>query len=167
MSENVIVNSLVKNCEDFGEKAASLAKEQAIEVNNRAVFLQSLLETAFSCVADISKKNEDMTSATDLVSNLLKLEIKKFVNKKEVFDQTLGKIIVTNEIVNYAKLLSSQEKSKKEEELEAQKLANDSMTRVKERIDLGEDISATSRKIGEHPEKLKNIRNLKDESEKN
>ena len=166
MSENIIANALLENCESFSEKASSLAKEQSIEINNRAIFLQSLIETSISCVAEISREKEDMSSATKLISNILQTEIKKFTNEKSMFDQTLGKIVITNEVTNYIKTLSSQEKSRKEEELEQRRLESEAKARVKERIDAGEDLSYRQRQPGEHPEKLKNIRNLQSESEK-
>jgi predicted ATP-binding protein involved in virulence len=166
MSENVITSALVENCERFSEKASSLAKEQSIAVNNRAVFLQSLIETTISCVATASRKNEDMSSANELISNLLQVEIKKFVDEKAMFDQTLGKVVTTNEVVNYIKSKISQEKSKKEEKLRQDTLEAKAAERVKERIDRGEDLAAESRKPGEHPEKLKDIRNIQPESEK-
>jgi hypothetical protein len=161
MSENIIAISLLENCEKFAEQIVDLAKEQGQIVNTRLIFIQGLLESSVDSIVKATRSNEDVDSAKFLACNLLKSEIEKFINQKSTFDQTLGKLVVTNEITKYIKDSLAAENEKKQAELNKEKAE----ARVKERIEVGDNLDSKSRNYGEHPEKLKNIRDLQ-ESEK-
>ena len=159
MSENTTASSLLENCKSFNENVTSLAKEQSSKVNNRALFLQSLVESSIDRIIETSRNHEDLASARSLVCDLLKLEIKKFVDEKSAFDQTLGKIVVTSEIIRYIEESFATE-SEKDQKTINRKIAE---ARVKERIEKGDDLTSQARKPGEHPEKLRDVRNLQGE----
>ena len=155
MSDNTIAVSLMENCERFGENVSELAREQGKIINNRIGFLHDLIDSSIDRIVDISKENDDMTSAKSLICELLKLEIKKFVDEKSSFDQTLGKIVVTNEVVKYIKNSLDAEDDKNQ----AEKNRRAAEDRVQKRVENGDDLNIERRGPGEHPEKLKYIRN--------
>ena len=91
MSDNTIAVSLMENCERFGENVSELAREQGKIINNRIGFLHDLIESSIDRIVDISKENDDMTSAKSLICELLKLEIKSSLMKNLLLIRHLGK----------------------------------------------------------------------------